>query len=248
MLISAKRLHEIWGLQPATLVHIGAHEAEELADYDRFGWGAERTVWVDALPEKAAYVREKTSGRPEQIVVEAVLWNRAGETIDFNETNNGHSSSALKPKDMIELYPDIEVTNVRRFTTAVASEALPIADLDRIDLVLLDIQGAELRALEGFGDELDKVQAIYSEVNEREIYEGLALFPEIDAWLRGRGFALLDSEVLAGVGWGDAIWVRADRVPADAAARRRRRRFLDTPQRVRYFLWWISRKAFGRRR
>lgn len=247
MLISANRLNDIWGLRPTTIVHIGAHEAEELADYDRLGWGSVRTVWVDALPEKAEFVRDLTRGRPEQVVVEAVLWDQPGVAIDFNETNNGHSSSALKPKDMEKLYPDIQVTSVRPFITSVASEALPIADLDRIDLVVLDIQGAELRALQGFGDQLDKVQAIYSEVNEREIYEGLALFPEIDRWLSERGFALLDSEVLAGVGWGDAIWVRRGQVPSDAPARRRRRRRRDLPQRVRYFLWWLSRQAFGRR-
>jgi len=246
LLISVDRLRRYWGIEaPSVIIHIGAHEAEELGDYDRLGWGREHTVWVEALPEKAAIVRRKTASRPNHVVVEAVLWDESGESIDFTEMSNGQSSSAFEPKDQLTLYPDITVKTVRKFTTSVAADVIPFDDLGEVGMVLLDIQGAELQALKGFRDRIGRVRAIYSEVSRRELYEGGASFGTLDAWLAEHGFTLVDSEILWRVGWGDALWLRAEDVPADAASRRRRRRFADLPQQARFFAWWLLK---GRRK
>ncbi|HWL00857.1 MAG TPA: FkbM family methyltransferase [Microbacteriaceae bacterium] len=245
MLIAPQLLKRIWGIDPRVIVHIGAHEAEELGDYRDLGWGDAATVWVDALPEKAAEVRAKTRDLPNHEVVNAVLWDRAGETIEFKETNNTQASSALDLKDSKELYPDIEVTRVRSFVTQRADEALRLERFERIDLVNLDVQGAELHVLRGFGAQLDKVRAIYSEVNVREIYSGGARFADLDAMLVARGFVLVDSYLLWRVGWGDALWMRAEDVPADASGRRRRRRVSALPAQAKYFVWWLLK---GRRK
>jgi FkbM family methyltransferase len=236
MLISAQRLHAVWGLDPKVLVHIGAHEAEELADYQRLGWGSRRTIWVEALPDKAEKVRGLIAGLPNHSVVNAVFWDHSGEQINFQETSNGQSSSALKLKDHSDVYSNITVKKVWSFTTTTAAETLPFDELETVDLLNIDIQGAELRALQGFGPELDRVNAIYSEVNLRELYSGVALFDELDEWLSSKGFVLVDSELLPAVGWGDALWLRDSVVPPRPKARRLRRRFLDVPRRLKFAL------------
>lgn len=245
MLISAERLRRIWRIDPRVVVHIGAHEAEELADYQRLGWGDVATVWVDALPEKAEEVREKIRDLPQHEVVNAVLWDRAGETVEFKETNNTQASSALDLQDSRELYPDIEVTRVRSFVTQTADAALRLDRFDRIDLVNIDVQGAELHVLRGFGAELAKVRAIYAEVNLREIYSGGARFGELERFLAERGFELVDAFLLWRVGWGDALWMRREEVPSDARSRRRRRSIAALPTQLKYYVWWLLK---GRRR
>ena len=239
MLITPRRLASIWGLQPEVVVHIGAHEAEELEPYRQLGWGKRATVWVDAQPAKAALVRDRVRAYPEHRVIEAVLWDRAGERLEFKETNDTQASSLLELGVTTEIYPDIVVTGVREVITQTAADALPFDELGRVDLVNLDIQGAELHALKGFGEHLGQVRAIYSEVNSRELYRGGALFGELDEWLTGRGFRLVDQEMLWGVAWGDALWLRAEDVPSNAAARRRRRRLLDLPKRIKHVIWWL---------
>ena len=57
-----------------------------------------------------------------------------------------------------------------------------------VDIVWMDVQGAELLVLEGFGKELEKVKAIHTEVAVKEVYEGACLKPELDQFMRENGF------------------------------------------------------------
>src|SRR6185295_12468113 len=60
--------------------------------------------------------------------------------------------------------------------------------IDTIDLIWMDLQGAELLALQSAGSLLDNVRYIYTEVSHRPIYSGQCLFDEVDAFLAKRGF------------------------------------------------------------
>lgn len=60
--------------------------------------------------------------------------------------------------------------------------------IDTIDLIWMDLQGAELLALESAGGLLDRVRYIYTEVSHRPLYHGQCLFPEVEAFLTARGF------------------------------------------------------------
>ena len=62
--------------------------------------------------------------------------------------------------------------------------------VDAIDLIWMDLQGAELLALQSAGALLDKVRYIYTEVSHRPIYKGQCLFDDVDAFLTARGFRL----------------------------------------------------------
>jgi FkbM family methyltransferase len=57
-----------------------------------------------------------------------------------------------------------------------------------IDLIWMDLQGAELLALQSAGALLDKTRYIYTEVSHRPLYQGQPLFDEVDAFLQARGF------------------------------------------------------------
>lgn len=63
-------------------------------------------------------------------------------------------------------------------------------EIDVIDLVWMDLQGAELLALQSAGVLLDKVRYIFTEVSHRPIYNGQCLFADIDAYLTAHGFRL----------------------------------------------------------
>lgn len=62
-----------------------------------------------------------------------------------------------------------------------------------IQAMKFDIQGAELRALRGAARMLEEHTClIYSEIWFHSVYEGGAVFSEIDGFLRERGFVLYD--------------------------------------------------------
>lgn len=60
--------------------------------------------------------------------------------------------------------------------------------IDVIDVIWMDLQGAELLALQSAGNLLDKVRYIYTEVSHRPLYRGQCLFEDVDAFLAARGF------------------------------------------------------------
>src|SRR6185312_1221127 len=60
--------------------------------------------------------------------------------------------------------------------------------IDSIDLLWMDMQGAEIIALKSAGTLLDNVRYVYTEVSHRAIYAGQCLFEELDDFLASHGF------------------------------------------------------------
>jgi FkbM family methyltransferase len=60
-----------------------------------------------------------------------------------------------------------------------------------VDLIWIDLQGAELKALKGFGKRLSDTRYIHVELTYKEIYVGQPLFWEVDDFLKSQGFERL---------------------------------------------------------
>ena len=67
----------------------------------------------------------------------------------------------------------------------------------------LDIQGKELDALKSMGDYIQYVQYIYTEVNSEKVYKDCALLPEIDEFLKEKGFIRVACKMWGNCGWGE---------------------------------------------
>jgi FkbM family methyltransferase len=63
-------------------------------------------------------------------------------------------------------------------------------NIHHIDVVWMDLQGAELAALESMGNLLDTVEVIHTELEVNPIYEGQCLFSDVNQFLCDRGFEL----------------------------------------------------------
>ena len=204
MLISASIITNLLKIKPIGLIHIGAHQAEELEVYREYGWG--KVLWVEAIPKNVSIIEEKIRGSKDQ-VVQALVWSESGINFDFNVTNNGQSSSILKLNKHTEYYPEIVVEQVISLKSKTVKEFLP-SDF-QFDLVMLDIQGAELPALIGFEEELNTVKYIYTEVNKELLYENCTLVENLDHWLETRDFKRVLT-VWTKHGWGDALYIKKD--------------------------------------
>jgi FkbM family methyltransferase len=101
-----------------------------------------------------------------------------------------------------------------------------IAETENVDLLKLDIQGAELMVLRNAQARLEHALVIQTEVEFIAMYEGQPLFAELDLFLRARGFMfhrffpvvsrviqplIVDNDIYAGLSqsvWADAIFIR----------------------------------------
>ena len=196
------------------VIHIGAHEGEEIEMYSQAG--VRNVIWFEANKTLMKTLYDKTKMHPvkQQYVCE-VLSDTDGDKVEFHITNNGQSSSMLKLGTHKEHYPHITVVATKelitkRFDTFCRDNVAMVA-MEDFDFVNLDVQGAELKVLKGFGELLNKhknIKAIYSEVNFEEVYTGAPNVAEIDEHLIPFGFKRVTTSTTP-YGWGDALYLRS---------------------------------------
>lgn len=183
-----------------TLVHVGAHLAQERRKYEAHGF--REILWIEGSPatyrrlravlvEHAIARRGGTTPARHRAVC-ALLTDRAGDEVDFREfSNDGMSSSLFSATAASKArWPDLHETGRR--------ERLKTQTLDQVladhgfahptDVLVLDTQGAELLVLNGAQDTLPTVKAVISEVSTVPYYDGGVLFPELNAFLEEHGF------------------------------------------------------------
>lgn len=190
---------------PRGILHIGAHNAEELDAYTAAG--IETVAWVEANPMLFASIMKKIGGRPGSTMHWFAAHERDGEVIDLNVANNGESSSILELGTHKTEHPHIHYVGKIPVPTRTIDTFFKSSGLDPImfDFVNIDIQGAELLALKGMKKHLKNVKYLYLEVNEKMLYEGCALIEDIDNFLLGYGFKRVLTEMTQH-GWGDALY------------------------------------------
>ncbi len=191
------------GIRIKGVLHVGAHECEELADYLRGGVAVNDIDWVEANP--ALVARMAARG----ITVHNAAVSDVEAELPFHVTNNGQSSSLLKFGTHEASYPwckVVETITVRtkRLDTLIVEKSIP---MERRNFWNLDIQGAELSALRSAGDNINFADAIYVEVNTQEVYRGCGQLPELDTFLESKGFKR-EAIRMTGAGWGDALYIR----------------------------------------
>lgn len=192
------------------VLHIGAHHAEEAQDYARSG--VERVFWLEAdynLLDKIAEVSQG-AGLKTRIVTGYAISNEDDQLVNLNITNNGQSSSILELGTHKTHYPHIHVVDKKEVKTrkmkTLLSETETAFDYEFINI---DIQGAELMALQGFEDLLDSptLKGIYLEINYKEVYVGCPIVTDIDKYLAKFGFYRAVTSTTP-YDWGDALYVR----------------------------------------
>jgi FkbM family methyltransferase len=188
------------------VLHVGAHMAEERKDY--IAAGIEKRVWIEGNPQIASNLTKTCSG-PDDTVICAVVSEVDDESVCFNVANNGQSSSILPLKDHADIYRDIIYVSQHHTKTASLKTILDDIDKDQeLDLLNLDIQGVELRAIKGLGNRINQFRAIYAEVNTKELYEKCDMMDEMDSYLASHGFEKIGFKMYFNDGWGDALYVR----------------------------------------
>lgn len=185
------------------ILHVGGHLAEEHDDYA--AQGVTNVVWVEADPEKAKLIQNRYG----QTTVAGVVGDEDGEEVTFHIANNGQSSSIYEFGTHLTAHPEVRYVGTEErvsdtLQTLLASAGLNVEE-EKLNFLNLDIQGAELKALRGLGDDLRFFDFIYAEVNREELYIGCARVEEIDEFLSD--YDRVQTEWTP-FGWGDALYVR----------------------------------------
>jgi FkbM family methyltransferase len=105
------------------------------------------------------------------------------------------SSSILKPKDHLDIHPEITFKNEIEINTINLDDWLNIKNHDNIDLLWLDMQGYEPVVLKSSPETLKRTKYLYTEVSLIETYENVILYPEFKQFLLNNGFVVIDEDL-----------------------------------------------------
>jgi FkbM family methyltransferase len=179
----------------ATVFDVGSRDALQAIELSGLFPNA-RVVAIECNPNTLELCRQNVAPHPRVTLVEKAINSHTGRCqfhpIDRERTvtswpdgNPGASSLFLATGD----YPPEQYVQ-----STVEVDCIRLDDLceqlgiEVVDLIWMDLQGAELLALQSAGALIEKTRYIFTEVSYRPIYRGQCLFDEVDTFLEARGF------------------------------------------------------------
>lgn len=206
MLIDFNYIANKYG-KPKGIIHIGAHLMEERKDY--ISKGLYNTIWVEANPNVFSRIEFINHDNTNERVFNFAITDVDDVEMEFNITNNGESSSILELEKHKIHHPHIYVSEVikvmtKRMDTLLLTNKI---NIESYDFLNIDIQGAELLALKSFGDLLNNIKYIYTEINTDKLYKDCALVSDIDDYLESYKFKRVETS-MSPYEWGDALYIK----------------------------------------
>ncbi|MFN2509155.1 MAG: FkbM family methyltransferase [Chthoniobacterales bacterium] len=173
-----------------TLIDAGANRGT-FTDAFLQVYSPSRVVLVEPIPALAEGLRRRFSPRAGFSVVAAALADRSGEAdFQLNESLDSSSLFRINPRNVEWFGRDLKVTGTLRVPTLTLTQLLEEQRLQQVDLLKLDLQGAERLVLVGSEAMLPRIRVIYTEVFFERLYGDAWLFWEMNEFLAARGFKL----------------------------------------------------------
>lgn len=171
------------------IVELGAHCGED-EDWLRLAANSFQCHHVMVEPDmrNAQYLVDLPTGPNRRVILGAVSDKNGVAEFNFcqnDKENNRASGSLLKPTGHLEHFPWITFPFKGMVPTYTLDAIFEREYLTKIDLLWVDIQGAEKKMIEGGGRALKHTRFLFVEAETVELYEGEALKPELISLLPG---------------------------------------------------------------
>jgi FkbM family methyltransferase len=200
------------------VIHVGADVGQEVEQY--FSYGFEKIVLIEANPEPFKILSAKFGGDPRIKMFNNAICERNGQ-VDFHvhtsRSGNTEPGSLLAMKRFSEIVKTLHTARTIQVSAVTLDALFETNRLERSDynFINLDIQGAELFALQGATATLPSIDVVISEVSLIELYEGGSLEDDIVAFLGRHGFDkthvvyhTLYDETSTFPAWGECLFIK----------------------------------------
>lgn len=194
-----KLIRSLVKTESPVLLDIGAHKGESVA-YLRKAFPNSFIFSIEPDPDSFQALTDLKA--PNHRCLNLAVSNQSGE-MSFYKNEISHTNSLFKvnskSQDSIRIQNAIKNNDTsvfKSFNREIKVRAVTLDDLvdeenmERIDLLKIDVQGAEALVLEGGPKALHKAGAVLLEVSFYDYYEKKTSFHEIEQYLRPAGFEL----------------------------------------------------------
>ena len=188
--------YEKLGIVPRVILDVGANRGMTVDRYLREYTDAQ-VIAVEPLPHLAELLSQRYSARKNTLVVNAAIDRRCGSRVLHNTVADGNSSFFRVSEQQRTCLGHDDKTRIKQSLDVATTTLDSLAEehgLQSIDILKMDVQGAELLALEGADALLSerRITALYCEVLFAPIYEDQCHFHEVAALVCGYGYWLYD--------------------------------------------------------
>lgn len=202
---SIRQVLSIHGLKPKNVLHVGAHIGQELSMYKDIGLTS--GVFIEADPTVYKRLEESLIGESNWKAIEALVSDTDEIEVDFwVSSNDKMSSSLLEPGLHLTEHPDVKFDPK---PIKIKTKTLDSMCLGKFDLVVMDVQGAELKVLSGGVETFKNADALWLEVALGGLYKNDCSINDLSEFLAPFGFYPV-YVVIGSTLWGDALFVKKE--------------------------------------
>jgi len=182
-----------------TIFEIGARDcAETLAFHHCFPLAD--IYSFECNPATLPTCRKRTKNIPNIRLIEKAVCENDGKIkfypIDKERTITTHADGNQGASSMLQASGEYPIESYAQFEIEVDSTRLDTIishkKIAAIDILWMDIQGAELMALKSLGTQLKNVKIIHTEVSFIHVYKGQPLFDDIKTFLNKNNFRFVN--------------------------------------------------------
>lgn len=184
---------EKWIKDPKVILDLGARDCLEAIEFSN-KYPSAKIYSFECNPESIAVCNVNIQAKNNITLVPKACREYTGKTIFFPVSTNpplgyspniGASSIFKASGHMITepIYQTVTEVDCTRIDDWAKDNSIT-----KIDVVWMDLQGAELLALQGFGKLIETVSVIHTEVTYKELYSGQNLYIELHNFLESNGF------------------------------------------------------------
>jgi len=155
-----------------------------------YDWFNKKTIWIEANPNLLDDLDDNVSKYINQNIIHALLSNQDKIITKFYISDNDGASSSIFKLGKTESHSKIKMTssiNIEstKLDTLVAQNKI---NVNEYNFWVMDLQGAELYALQGSINALKECKFIYCEISKENIYVDGAKWEELKKFLNEHGF------------------------------------------------------------
>lgn len=205
---------EMYGLSPIkSVLQVGASGGQEIPMF--LANGVTHAAMIEPLDYPFSILCANSRSIDNYLPIQSLVGAKDGESVElFVSSNDGQSSSILKPAQHLAAFPwvtfDTKFASTS-FTLDTIAKSVSASNPDfpiHYDLIYIDVQGAELEVFKGANQCLLNSRYIFTEIGFGGGYEGDISYIKLIGFLNAYGYDLIHLEINPSHGYGDAFFVR----------------------------------------
>lgn len=198
------RPHDIVKHVRKGVIHIGANIGQERDNYGK----KFPVLWIEPQPQVFETLKTNVAKYPNQQCLKALIGEESDKEVKFFTANQTVRSSMYEFTQHHHRDPYFKQKEIIKMRTVRMDKLIDdgVVDLNKYDVLVTDVQGADYDVVKSFGDYIMKFRFLCCEVMIKPIYKNIALEKHLTAYLQTKGFKLITDYGLKRASYRDNIY------------------------------------------